>query len=299
MQRRNFIKNTSLFAVSVYAFGNIRWTADHFEGTTPTTTDILGPFYRPGAPMRANVIPAGTQGELMHLSGTIFKDDGKTLYNDCLIEIWQCSPEGIYDNTSDDYKFRGAQKTASDGKYHFTTTIPVPYPIDDDKKVYRPAHIHMRISGRQEQDLVTQIYFSGDPYLQKDHSSKSPTAVNRILPVKHNGNENKVQFDIVMSKEFLLDDVAFNKIAGIYNMSDKSMVEFYRNDDLLFVKINGQIMESLYYKGNNNFTSALDMVKVQFELKEKGEVKAVVNYFDDSTNKWMKSEGNKTLKYKR
>ena len=298
MQRRNFIRNTSLFAVGVYAFGNIRWTNDHFEGTSPTTTDILGPFYRPGAPMRTNVVPAGTNGELMHLSGTIFKDDGKTPYKDCVIEMWQCSPEGIYDNTSDDYNFRGAQKTGSDGKYLFTTTVPVPYAIDDDKKVYRPAHVHMRISGKQDQDLVTQIYFSGDPYLEKDLYSKSPQAVNRILSVKHNGKENKVTFDIVMNKKFAIDDAVFNKLTGIYNMNDKSMVEFYKNNDLLFAKINGQIMEALYYQGNNHFTSALEVVKVKFEVKEKGEVKAFVDYLDDTNNKWMKSEGSKMLKYK-
>jgi len=298
MQRRNFIKNTSLFAVGIYAFGNIRWNYDHFEGTTSTTTDILGPFYRPGAPIRINVVPPGTKCEFIELTGTIFKDDGKTPYKNCLIEMWQCSPEGLYDNTSDDYNFRGAQKTSADGKYHFKTSIPVSYPIDSEKKVYRPAHIHMRVSGDQDQDLVTQIYFSGDPYIEKDLYSKSPEAVNRILTIKHDGKENKVQFDIVMNKEFPLDEAVFKKVSGIYNMDDKSMVEFYKNNDLLFAKINGQIMEALYYKGNNKFTSALDVVKVQFELKENQEVKAIVDYFDDSTNKWMKSEGIKTLKYK-
>lgn len=298
MQRRNFIKNTSLFAMSVYAFGNIRWGYDHFEGTTPTTTDILGPFYRPGAPLRTNVVPAGTKCEFIDFSGVIFKDDGKTPYKNCLVEIWQCSPDGIYDNTSDDYNFRGAQRTGSDGKYHFKTSMPVPYPIDDDKKVYRPAHIHMRVSGSQERDLVTQIYFRGDPYLEKDLYSKSPQAVNRILSVKNNGKENKVQFDIVMNKEFTLDDAAFKKITGIYNMNDKSLIEFYKNDDLLFVKINGQIMEALYYKGNNNFSSALDLVKVQFQLMDNKKVKASIDYFDDTTNNWTKLEGIKTLKYK-
>lgn len=297
MRRRNFIKNTSLFATGVYAFGNIRWNNDHFEGTDITTTDILGPYYRPGAPMRINVVPAGTNSELIQLSGTIFKDDGKTPYKDCLVEIWQCSPEGIYDNTSDDYNFRGAQKTASDGKYHFTSTIPVPYSVDDDKKIFRPAHIHMRISGTQDQDLVTQIYFSGDPYIEKDYYSKSPQALNRILSVKNNGKENRVQFDIVMSKEFPLDNAVFNKVTGIYNMNDKTLAEFYKNNDLLFVKSNGQIMEALYYKGNNSFSSALDVVKVQFELKEKNKVNVVVDLMDDVTLKWMKLEGSKILKY--
>lgn len=300
MQRRIFIKNSSLFAVGVGVFGNIRWDNNHFEGINPTTTDILGPFYRPGAPLRSNIIPAGTQGELMHLSGTILKDDGKTLYKDCLVEIWQCSPDGIYDNTSDDYKFRGAQKTGSDGKYHFTTCIPVPYATDEQKKTYRPAHIHLRISGKDEQDLVTQIYFKGDPYIETDYSSKSPQSISRILEVKKNGKkENSIQFDIVMAKEFSLDNAVFEKITGLYQLDDHSMVEFYKNDDLLFVKVNGQIMEALYYKGNNRFAAPMDTVKVQFELQEKGEVKVIADYFTDNDGKnWVKSTGKKILKYK-
>src|SRR4030095_10044267 len=118
MQRRKFIEQASWFAVGVGVFGKIKWNGDHYEGVEPTTTDILGPFYRPGAPLRSNVIPKNLKGDVLHLSGTIFKDDGKTPYNNCLIEIWQCSPDGIYDNTSDDYNFRGVQKTGSDGKYH-------------------------------------------------------------------------------------------------------------------------------------------------------------------------------------
>lgn len=299
MQRRNFIKSTSLFALGVSVAGNVRWNFDRYEGTTPTTTDILGPFYRPGAPMRSNLVPAGTPGERIHLSGIIFKDDGKTPYKDCVIEIWQCSPEGIYDNTSDDYNYRGAQKTGVNGKYHFSTSIPVPYSVNDEKTIYRPAHIHMRVSGSQEQDLVTQIYLSGDPYLQKDLYSKSPQAVNRILAIKKNNkNENSLRFDIVMTKEFPLEDAVLDKIAGIYNMNDKTMVEFYKYNDLLFAKINGQIAEALYYKGNNLFTSALDVVKVRFDLKEKGDAKVSIDYLDDITNKWTKSEGTRMFKYK-
>ena len=75
------------------------------------------------------------------------------------------------------------------------------------------------------------------------------------------------------------------------------MIEFYKNNDLLFAKVNGQIMEALYYQGNNCFTSALEMVKVKFELKEKGEVKAFVDYLDDMNNTWTKSDGSKILKY--
>jgi len=299
MERRNFIRNTSLFAVGIGVFGKIRWNNDHYEGIDPTTSDILGPFYRPGAPMRTNVVPKDIKADILHLSGTIFKEDGKTPYNDCLIEIWQCSPDGVYDNTSDEYKFRGAQKTKSDGKYLFTTCIPVPYTTNESKSNYRPAHIHMRISGKGEQDLVTQVYFKNDPYLEKDYASRSPQAIHRIMEIKKNSkNENAIIFNVVMTKEVLLDDAGFQKIVGLYQMNEKTMVEFYRSDDLLFVKINGQIDDALYYKGNNSFKDALDTTRIRFEPQENGETKFFVEYIPDpDKGDWVKGTGKRLLKY--
>jgi len=299
MERRNFIRTTSMFAVGVGVFGNVRWNSDHYEGSDPTTTDILGPFYRPGAPMRSNVVPKEIKESILQLSGTILKDDGKTPYKDCLVEIWQCSPDGIYDNTSDEYRFRGAQKTSADGKYHFTTCIPVPYATNESKKTYRPAHVHMRISGKGEQDLVTQIYLKDDPHIQEDYASRSPQALKRILEIKKNNkNENTLQFDIVMSKELLLDDAGFQKILGLYQMDGKTMVEFYRSDDLLFVKISGQINDALYYKGNNTFKDSLDTTRIKFEPQENGETKLFVEFMPDpDKGDWVKGTGKRLLKY--
>src|SRR5688500_9868779 len=59
MQRREFIKETSMFAFGVGAFGNIQFRDNRFVGDNPTTTDILGPFYRPNAPFRTNLNPPG------------------------------------------------------------------------------------------------------------------------------------------------------------------------------------------------------------------------------------------------
>ena len=61
----------------------------------------------------------------------------------------------------------------------------------------RPAHIHMRISGTTIQDLVTQIYFKGDKYIDEDTSSSDPRSLNRILDIsKNDKNEKVVKFDI-------------------------------------------------------------------------------------------------------
>src|ERR671912_3021055 len=119
MKRRSFIKKSSLVAISVSAFGGIHWNGKNFVGDTPTTTDILGPFYRPGAPMRSNIIPPGSKGEVLHLSGTVFKKDGKTPLENVLIEAWQCDEKETYDNTSDDYLLRGAVKSDKSGNYSF------------------------------------------------------------------------------------------------------------------------------------------------------------------------------------
>jgi protocatechuate 3,4-dioxygenase beta subunit len=273
MQRRGFLKDTGLVAIGVGIFGSIRWSNDHFVGDTPTTSDILGPFYRPNAPIRGNINPPGYSGRLFHLAGSVFKEDGKTFFKNCLVEIWQCDENKVYDNTLDEYRYRGAQKTDKRGRYHFITTHPVPYKVNEQSENYRPAHIHMRISGEGQQDLVTQIYFKNDPYLEKDTYSASPKAVNRILPIQTNGkNEEAVRFDVVMAKEFKPDDSVFEKVSGVYQMSNNALREYYREGDSLFSKTNGQIASVLMYKGNNEFESATGTV-IKFQLQVDGGVK--------------------------
>ncbi|MEQ1677208.1 MAG: hypothetical protein ABL876_10935 [Chitinophagaceae bacterium] len=294
MKRRNFIYSSSLIAISVGVFGKIKWDGHSFVGEDPTTTDILGPFYRPGAPFRTELVQQGTKGQLIRFSGTVFAKDGKTPLKDSLVEIWHCDENGTYDNTSDDYIYRAAFRTGKDGKYHFRTILPVPYNVGPD--MTRPAHIHMRISGTAQQDLVTQVYFKGDAHLAKDESAGDPRSLNRILEIADSKNEKLVKFDVILKDEYILDAAAFKKIAGLYQMNDKSMAEFYRQDDQLFVKLNGQIMEAMDYKGNNSFEGGLARVKAQFELAAGGAVKAKVSYME-GPDKYVTTEGDKMLKY--
>ena len=281
MQRRKFLKDSGKVAIGIGVFGSISWSNDHFAGDTPTTTDILGPFYRPNAPIRTNINPADYSGKLFHLSGTIFKEDGKTPFKDSEVEVWQCDSNKVYDNTSDDYRYRGTQKTDAKGRYHFITCHPVPYPVDDKGEYYRPAHIHMRISGEGQQDLVTQVYFKDDPYLQKDGLSASPRAINRILPIQvDNKGEETVHFDIVMAKEFKPSDAVFEKISGIYQMSDSTLLEVYRGGDLIFTKSGGQITSEYAYKGNNEFVHTVGGDRLKFEWKATGEVKLCIRPAD-------------------
>ena len=293
MKRRKFIQDSAMLALTVGVFGKIKWDGEKYVGTDPTTTDILGPFYRPGAPFKTDLIQPGTKGQTLHFSGTVFGKDAKTPVNGALVEIWHCNEDGVYDNTSDNYVYRASAKTSANGRYQFKTIMPVPYAAG--QTVIRPAHIHMRISADGVQDLVTQIYFKGDKYIDGDSSSNDPRSLNRILDMSKNAkNEITVKFDVYLKEEYVLEAAAFKKIAGLYEMSDKSMCEFYKDGDQLFAKINGQIMEAMDYKGNNSFEGGLEYVKAKFELLSNGGAKVKVTIKE---SKPIEIEGTKLLKY--
>lgn len=293
MQRRTFIKNSSLTVISISAFGGLNWNGKNFEGDTPTTTDILGPFYRPGAPLRSNLRLPGSNGAPIVLKGIIFKEDGKTPVNNAFVEIWHCDEHQVYDNASDDYNYRGAQKTKADGKYAFKSILPVPYKANpSDEASWRPAHIHMRVSVPGQQDLITQLYFRGGKYVETDTWASAPQAVNRILDVsKNTSGESEIIFNVVMNKEIPLDKTVYKKITGLYSMNDDSKIEFIQNDDLLLIKRNGQLTAGLTYQGNNSFEGGIGFPKVRFELLANGGSKAIV------TTQTKTYSGEKYLKY--
>lgn len=289
MDRRKFIKESSFAAVAVYALGNISWKENKFIGDSITTTDILGPFYRPDSPFRTSINPPGFTGEKLYLNGTIYKSDGHTPFNGCLVEIWQCNPQGKYDNVSDQFIFRGRQMTKFNGKYKFITTQPVPYGA-------RPAHIHMRISGKGQQDIITQIYFKGDPHISGDSAANHPDAINRILEVKTQSNGDKhLTFDVFLGKEVKPSDNFFSDICGLYETKNGN-IEFERLEDLLLVKVNGQIIASCRYKGGNQFigSAASEEVLVEFIKEQDKPMKVQTASVIDPKNV---SEGVKIMKY--
>jgi protocatechuate 3,4-dioxygenase beta subunit len=278
MKRRTFIKSSTLTVISISAFGTLSWNGKHFEGDTPTTTDILGPFYRPDSPLRTNLRLANSNGIPIVLKGNIFKEDGKTPIANALVEIWHCNENEVYDNYSDDYNYRGGQKTKIDGKYEFKSILPVPYKADPkDETSWRPAHIHMRVSVPNQQDLITQLYFKDGKYVDTDKWATDPKAVNRILTIsKKNSGESELIFNVIMSKEIPLDKKVYDKVTGLYDVGEGNFYEFIKNDDLLFMKQNGLLRASLKYVGNNTFEGGMGFPKATFELQKDGEVKVVI-----------------------
>jgi len=52
MQRRTFLSQTILSAVAISTSGFIRFDGQRYVGECETTSDVLGPFYRPDSPVR-------------------------------------------------------------------------------------------------------------------------------------------------------------------------------------------------------------------------------------------------------
>ena len=295
MNRRDFIKDTSFTALSMSSFGSLIWDGKAFVGNSPTTTDILGPFYRPGAPMKSNLRIPGSSGTPIVLKGIVFEENGTTPIKGALVEIWHCDEEEYYDNASDDYKYRGGQKTNLKGKYEFKTILPVPYKADaNNDESWRPAHIHLRISVPNQQDLVTQIYFKDGKYVDTDRYASAPGAINRILNIQESASGEKViEFNVILNKEIPLDDKVFEKLTGIYSIGEGNYVEFIKSDDALLLKRNGALVSSLVYIGNNMFEgSGTGFPKVSFELAMDGSVETKLT----TTSKTY--SGVKYLKYK-
>lgn len=294
MLRRSFICRAGSAVIGLGVFGNVAWAQDRFIGDSPTATDILGPFYRPNAPIRTNLNPPGFKDRRLHLSGMII-DGKKRPVKNCLIEVWQCESDGFYDNVSDEYRYRASQITDKSGMYRFVTVKPVPEPTNEKLEVFRPPHIHFRISAKGQQDLITQIYFQDDDLLEEDPSTRSGLAVNRVLKLRDRGDQSdEIKFNIVLRNEYVPADAVYQKVSGVYRMNDESLMEFYRNGDLLFYKTNSQIWGALAYIGSNTFGGKDEHTEARFELLPYGEAKV---WFRFSRRTERNLQGSKILNY--
>jgi protocatechuate 3,4-dioxygenase beta subunit len=120
----------------------------------PTRADQLGPFYKPGAPVRSKVG-----------SGYVLR--GKALSTSCRpiararVELWLVNGQGDYDDAH-----RATLFTRRDGFYRFESNRPIGY-------FGRPPHIHVRVSARGFRTLVTQHY---------PRSGRTGAVFNLVLP---------------------------------------------------------------------------------------------------------------------
>ena len=180
----------------------------------PTASDVLGPFYRAGAPARARLTDPGEPGEALVLSGTVYGPDCRTPLPGALLDVWQADHTGLYDikepaglTDRTPIRLRGRLLTDAQGRYEIETIVPGRYPIppglpglEQYAGRTRPAHVHFLVMHPMLGPLTTQLYFKGDPYLSQDPWAKPSLAI--ALESQGAGAAKRVRgvFDIVLAK---------------------------------------------------------------------------------------------------
>jgi catechol 1,2-dioxygenase len=179
-----------------------------------TAQDIIGPFYRFGAPFQTQLLGPDEPGQRLMVAGTVYGSDCRTRLPNALIEVWQANDAGLYDTDKpgnfterNALRLRGMMLTDQKGNYEFETIVPGRYPIPPNLPglekyagLTRPAHIHFRVSESLHVPLTTQLYFRDDPFIAKDPwASRKPSSV---ISLKQEGKFLRGGYDIVLAKGF-------------------------------------------------------------------------------------------------
>jgi catechol 1,2-dioxygenase len=180
----------------------------------PTAGDILGPYYRFGAPFLAKLAGPEEVGERLVVSGTVLSADCRTPIANALVEVWQANGAGLYDtqtpgNYTDKGRFhlRGMLYTDVQGRYRIETVMPGRYPVPSNLPgleqyggITRPAHIHFRVMESLHVPVTLQLYFAGDSHIAEDPwASQHP---DNVIALEADGQGRRGVFDIVLARGF-------------------------------------------------------------------------------------------------
>jgi len=148
-----------------------------------TESSVLGPFYVPNAPFVeiGGDLIKDNNGEHVVVSGTVRDRDG-TPVPGAMLDVWQSDANGVYqvedpDQAEDNLRFR--MICDDQGYYRFNTIKPSGYQAPTDgpggvllalggRHPWRPAHIHIKLTGEGYHPLITELYVSNDKYIEED-----------------------------------------------------------------------------------------------------------------------------------
>jgi hydroxyquinol 1,2-dioxygenase len=153
--RREFL-GTAAAAMAGLALPSLAW-AD----CKATSSAVKGPYWRANAPFTNDIRREG--GEVIVVHGVVRSARTCAPLSGALLEIWQADHRGKYDLDYGGGEVFGRARIRGgpDGGFSFHTIRPAPYGM-------RPAHIHFVLSAEGHRSLVTQLYFEGDEYLDRD-----------------------------------------------------------------------------------------------------------------------------------
>jgi protocatechuate 3,4-dioxygenase beta subunit len=175
--RREFAKRVGLGA------GLSLLAARGVSANVVTPSQVEGPFHPIDGQddldadlTRVDGRPEPAIGKPVLVRGHVVDTDGKPVEG-ATLDIWQANYFGRYSHPKDkndaplDPNFQGWAMIHSReaGRYGLKTIIPGPYPLKYiGFEGWRCRHIHFKVSHPDFEDLTTQMYFEGDPWIAQD-----------------------------------------------------------------------------------------------------------------------------------
>jgi catechol 1,2-dioxygenase len=171
----------------------------------PTADTVKGPAYRRGAPFRDRLCGPEEPGEPLRVTGTVTGAASCASLPEAVLDVWQTDARGRYSNLlglarrADPRRFhlRGRLRPDAQGRYRFVSVLPGHYPL---WIFSRPRHVHFLVTCPGYQPLVTQLYFAGDPLLERDPWVEDSLIVEPQEELAVDGRRAwRAAFDIVLS----------------------------------------------------------------------------------------------------
>ena len=183
------------------------------SGTRP---NMLGPFYKPGAPVRedGNLIETSVTPDtrLLYLDGVVSDaTSGKPLAG-VELDFWQADNSGVYDHGG--FNLCGVIRTDEHGRYSMKTVVPRDYSDHDNDPIgelframgrhnRRAAHLHLKVRAAGYVPLITQIFMPDSDYLDSDYVEGAVSADLTLTYRPHagdNGNSVDSTFDLSLQR---------------------------------------------------------------------------------------------------
>jgi catechol 1,2-dioxygenase len=183
-----------------------------------TDSNVEGPFFAAGAP----AIEAGGDGlarlpmrgdepgDRLVFSGTVRSTTGEPLPG-AVLDLWQADASGLYSAFAPglpEWNLRGRVTAGDGGRFAIHTVVPCAYDIPGEPHTarilellglepHRPAHIHVRVEAAGHGPLTTQVYFAGDPWLERDVvGAARPSLVTKLEPDEGSGFTCRFDFTL-------------------------------------------------------------------------------------------------------
>lgn len=169
------------------------------SASRPTPAEVLGPFFKKGAPNTSRLHKPGDPGFPLKVVGKVLNTRGEKIPG-ARVDVWHADHAGLYDVQG--YRYRAQIAVGEPSEYALETIMPGHYPD-------RPAqHIHYMISAPGHRTLVTQAYFATDPYFEgnpdKNYSKRgivSNRELIRTVKLFEAGTPHaEIEFDIILEK---------------------------------------------------------------------------------------------------